>query len=352
MVKYLKIILALSIIPQFFILEILRHYPQHVDYYYSENLYPIISKSIRFLSGWIPFSIGDVCYSFVCVITLVWLLKRLKSLRHIFRSTVLDIMCSASVIFFLFHMLWGLNYYRLPLHDRLGMSTSYSTEQLISTTELLVELSNTVHEQLTDSSNHVVNPPYAVDTHFQKSYQGYQKLSYRGIDLEVEPKSIKASLFSLPLTYMGFSGYLNPFTNESQIDILIPQNSLPMTINHEQAHQLGYAAENEANFIGFISSISNRDLYFKYSGYTFALKYCLNELYRNDQSTYTALLNTIRPGILKDYKARAGFWKTYKNPIEPYMKQFYNQFLKLNNQVKGIKSYNYVVGLIVNHYQL
>ena len=51
---------------------------------------------------------------------------------------------------------------------------------------------------------------------------------------------------------MGFSGYLNPFTNEAQVDILIPKYQLPTTASHEVAHQLGYAAENEANFIGIL----------------------------------------------------------------------------------------------------
>ena len=69
---------------------------------------------------------------------------------------------------------------------------------------------------------------------------------------------------SLPLTYLGFSGYINPFTNESQINSLIPKNSIPHTASHEIAHQLGFSQELECNFIAFVNLTNNEDLYFKY----------------------------------------------------------------------------------------
>jgi hypothetical protein len=43
------------------------------------------------------------------------------------------------------------------------------------------------------------------------------------------------------------------------------------------------------------------------------------------------------------------FWKKYENPMEPIFKSVFNTFLKVNNQKDGIKSYNAVVGLIINH---
>ena len=58
--------------------------------------------------------------------------------------------------------------------------------------------------------------------------------------------SVKNSILSTPLSYMGFSGYINPFTLEAQINVNTPQLYLPTTICHEIAHQMGYSAENEA----------------------------------------------------------------------------------------------------------
>ena len=149
---------------------------------------------------------------------------------------------------------------------------------------------------------------------------------------------------------MGFSGYLNPLTNEAQVDGLIPVFKFPTTASHEVAHQLGYAAENEANFIGCLAATNNEDIYFKYSGYTFGLRHCLHEIYRRDPD-HTKLLQTINPGILKNYQEVREFWDSHKNPIEPLFQNTYSYFLKANNQQRGMKSYSYVVALLVNYFQ-
>ena len=116
---------------------------------------------------------------------------------------------------------------------------------------------------------------------------------------------------------MGFSGYLNPFTNEAQVDGLIPTYKFPTTSCHEVAHQLGYAAENEANFIGSLATIHNKDDYFKYAGYTFALRYCLAELFRRDSEIYYSILPRVNYGIIRNYQEVQTFWMDYENPLEP-----------------------------------
>jgi hypothetical protein len=148
----------------------------------------------------------------------------------------------------------------------------------------------------------------------------------------------------------GFPGYLNPFTNEAQVDILIPKYQLPSTASHEVAHQIGYAAENEANFIGMLACMHHPDPYFKYSGQVFALRYCLNEIYLRDQNRFLKLRERVRPGIFKNFKESQDFWNTYQNPLEPFFKNTYDGFLKANNQDGGIESYSYVVALIVNFF--
>ena len=149
---------------------------------------------------------------------------------------------------------------------------------------------------------------------------------------------------------MGFSGYLNPFTNEAQVDGLIPVFKFPTTSCHEIAHQLGYAAENEANFIGMLATVNNDDLYFKYSGYTFALRYCLIEIYKLDPEKYNTILESINLGIRKNYQEIQDFWQSYQNAFEPVFEKTFDSFLKANNQSKGIKSYSYIVALLVNYY--
>ncbi|HKJ06483.1 MAG TPA: DUF3810 domain-containing protein, partial [Flavobacteriaceae bacterium] len=168
---------------------------------------------------------------------------------------------------------------------------------------------------------------------------------------EVRNYHIKKSIFSTPLTYMGFAGYLNPFTNEAQINHLIPINNYPATVSHEIAHQAGIGPESEANFVGFLACISTDNITFKYSGYILALRYCLNELRFTNKIAYHNLLSEINLGVLKDYERSAAFWQSYQNRSEKYFKWFYDSFLKLNQQEEGIESYNKMVPLLINYYK-
>ncbi len=117
------------------------------------------------------------------------------------------------------------------------------------------------------------------------------------------------------------------------------------------AHQMGYASESECNFIGFLASIHNDDPYYKYSGYSFALRYCLNNWYNKDEKTYQELLKTIHPGIIENYKESEQFWMQYETPIERGFHAFYDRYLKINQQKEGINSYSKFVDLMVNYYK-
>ena len=97
--------------------------------------------------------------------------------------------------------------------------------------------------------------------------------------------------------------------------------------------------------------MNHPDVYFRYSGYTFALGYCMNELFRRDPEVAEALLEKVNPGIRKNYAEVREFWEAHKNPFEPLFMAFYNSFLEANYQKGGIKSYSYVVALLVNYFQ-
>ena len=81
------------------------------------------------------------------------------------------------------------------------------------------------------------------------------------------------------------------------------------------------------------------------------MRYTIFELYKRDKDLYTAIFKTINKGIVKDFRASSNFWKAYKNPFEPIIKKGYNAYLKANNQANGIKSYNYVVDLLISYFE-
>jgi hypothetical protein len=346
-----KILLAFSFIVVWGFTRLLATEPNWTEQYYSNGIYKIISTLSRLAFGWIPFSVGDVFYTIGGFLILRWLLRNWRRSYKDFKNWVLELLTGFSFVYLAFHFFWAFNYYRQPLHQQLSIGKDYTTQQLISVTEQFIESANAAHKSVQYSDTLKVEVPYTKTEILNKTAAGYKVLSESLPMFKYKQPSIKASLYSIPLTYMGFSGYLNPFTNEAQVDILIPKYQLPSTASHEVAHQLGYAAENEANFIGVLACLHHTDPYFNYSGQVFALRYCLNELYLRDQETFKDLRKKIHPGILKNYRESQDFWNAYENPLEPLFKTTYDSYLKANNQDKGIESYSYVVALIVNYYQ-
>lgn len=351
MLKNKKLIIALSIIPQYFIVKTLANFPEFIETYYSNGLYQFTSKALRYAFGWLPFSIGDLLYTFAGIYIIRWFILNRKRIIKDTKAWLIDVLSAVSVVYFAFHIFWGLNYYRLPLHKSLNIDNTYNTEELVKVTEQLIKKSNRLQLKIGKIDSIKVKIPYSKKELLSKSSNGYAELAKTYPSLAHTPSSLKRSLYSLPLTYMGFSGYLNPFTNEAQVDGLIPLHQYPTTAGHEKAHQIGYAAENETNFIGSLAAIYNDDVYFQYSGYIFALKYCLNEVYKRDKEIHKSLVLKINKGILLNYRESYEFGLAYENPLEPLFKFFYGNFLKANNQAKGIESYSYVVALLVNYFE-
>lgn len=346
-----QLILALAIFPAILMVKIIGLFPEFVERFYSNGIYLFTSKLSRLFLGWMPFSFGDIMYSGAIILIIRWLYLNRKQLIKSPLLWVTSVASVISIVYISFNILWGLNYYRLPLHEKLNLNKEYTTAELEDITNLLITKSNDIHFEITKNDTVKVVMPYSKKDMLKAVPKGYSILEQKFSYLKYTSTSIKPSLLSLLITYMGTGGYLNPFTNEAQINHLIPAYRYPVVASHEVAHQLGYAAENEANFIGFLAATHHKDIYFKYSGYIFALRYCINELYRRDEEKYCDAIALINKGIKKNYQESRTFWENYENPFEPIARTVYTSYLKANSQSKGMKSYSYVVALLVNYFK-
>lgn len=345
-------ILTLLLVMQWAFLRIIVQYPEKIEKYYSNGLYIYISKFLNLLFGWIPFSVGDILYAILAIVILKNIFTTIKNKEINFKNTLFKIGGFISVLFFLFHLNWGLNYFRQPVYKTLNFEREkYTTNELIGFTKKLIAKINLVHLSITKNDTIVVQNTLAKNQIKDISYTVYKNFQQNYPQYTHDNLKAKHSLFSLPLTYMGFAGYLNPITNEAQINSLIPKNTYPMIVCHELAHQVGIASESEANFIGYLASTNADDIYYNYSGYLMALRFCLYEIYQNDPATFELLKIELNTGILKDIQQSEAFWESYQNWSEQYFKTFYDTFLKANKQLDGMKSYNKVVVLLINYHK-
>lgn len=329
------------------ILMLFKKNPSWVETYYSQLVYPFIFDTHRLFFEKFSFSVGDLLYAFLVLFiakNVVSIFKKKKTSWSVIISHSLSFV---SLVLLLFNLNWGLNYYRTPLSQDLGYQMKYNETELEATFSKLVTISNQLHSRLS------VNDTTAVTIAYSKAT--ISDLIEKEFDFDLKkmgPKPyLKQSLWSTLLSYMGYAGYLNPFTLESQANSKIPNLDFMITAAHEMAHQLGIASEGEANFIAFYTSIKHSDPFVQYAGFTFALRYCYAELYKANPERAKEKIKTLHPGILKNYKELSEFWKRYQNPFEPLLKKGYDSYLKANGQAKGIQSYSTIVGYVVAYAQ-
>jgi hypothetical protein len=351
--KKINLYLSLFLVVQILLMRFIATTPEFVENYYSTGIYPIISSFFRISFGWIPFSVGDILIFYFIYRAIRFVYRLFKSRFKHGLSKLLQITAFCSVIYFCFYLFWGLNYYREPLSKNLGLTQSkYTSEQLVNLSEKLILQLNEKHQQIVANDSIKVNVPYSQKEMYTMAVNGYDNLSKTYPQLSYSFPSVKSSLMSLLQSYNGTSGYMNPLTGEAQVNSKIPKTGYPTTTCHEMAHQIGFAAENEANFVGFLAAIYNDDIYFQYAGYRMATRYVIFEIYKRDKEQYKEILKTINKGILIDFRESSEFWESYRNPFEPILKKGYNAYLKANKQSKGIQSYNYVVDLLVSYYKV
>ena len=320
------------------------YFPKYVEIVYAQNLYPIIAIVNRWGMHFFSFSVGDVIYFFGLAYLLFLFLKLLKHIKSPMQHLV-KLSNYLLKIIWIFYLSWGFNYFREPLATSLSLSEEkYTLEQLQEVSLQLIDKSNTLQLELTQNDSIAVEIPYSRSRILSKVPEGYKAIEDI-IHQKYTIPCIKSSIYSKQISYMGVSGYLNPFSGEAHVNNIYPKIFIPSIGSHEVAHQLGYAPEDEANFLGYLTASHHPDPYFKYSGNIDALYYCLMELRKADKDLFKKDLKLIHKGILKNYTEAGDFMKAHQFPID--FSSSYDAYLKLNKQKSGIKSYNEMVSLLI-----
>lgn len=325
-----------------------------VEHIYAAHLYKYISIALRSVSSLIPIPLGDLLYLILIgfiVYQIILLIRKAFKKRLQRQDRVLIPISLASfflVLYIAFKLLWGLNYARPPINKLLGISDKkYSNKELIALAEFLIKNINHI-QTLRDANPVIKTRRYSVEE-LQRvasaTYAGLAKTN--GFFLYRQPV-VKNVLNTWLITKIGLEGYYSPISGEANLNMRIPAPNLPFVTCHEIAHQLGVGREDEANLVGYICATHSSDLNFKYSGYYAVLKNVLFELRIKEPERYQDVVNFLNPGTKADYKMDRNFWMQYNSDMYLYMDVAFDKFLKLNNQNKGINSYQDIVIWLYN----
>ncbi|MBQ8993269.1 MAG: DUF3810 domain-containing protein, partial [Turicibacter sp.] len=152
------------------------------------------------------------------------------------------------------------------------------------------------------------------------------------------------------MNYTNITGIYSPFTVEANVNIAVPDSTLLFTTMHEMAHQRGYASENEANFIAFITCIHHPDTDFIYSGYLSALRYTNIALSKVNHQVLMTLNEQLNEGVKRDLRYLNEFWSQYEGKVEKTFNTMNQTYLTLNGVSDGVQSYGRVVDLLLAYY--
>ncbi|MCD0488490.1 DUF3810 domain-containing protein [Pedobacter sp. MC2016-14] len=329
--------------------------PALVEKLYVYGSYPITSAIQRFLSSFFPFSLGDFLYIILVGYALYSVIngvKKLSKTKKYFggssnKPLLIQPINFLLILYVTFKLLWGLNYVRLPIAEQLGISNEkYTTAQLVALGDYMTDRINKIQAERNPDT--LIQHIYSITELETKAAASYKQLAAKNSFFKYNNPSLKPVLNSWLVTKIGLEGYYNPLSGEANANMMLNAANLPFVACHEISHQLGIAREDEANLIGYLVATASSDLDFKYSGNYCVLKNVLFEIGVKSPADYVRLRKKINAATLKDFKADKEFWRKYNSNMFGYMETTLDQFLKLNNQQKGVESYQDIVLWLYN----
>jgi len=343
----------------FLLTQASKLFPNFIEQFYSSYLYKIIASILSAGTGFLPFSLAEFIIIFFVAFTLWYILKTILILYKcnnkrlkLFKKFVLNILAASGLIYFSFQFLWGFNYQRLNIDKIFQLNVRKSSSNELSLLcQSLVNSSNTLRKNINVNQYGVMKIPYNKNHILYVAHLGYDRASLKYSKLKDDYGTPKAILLSNSMCYTGITGFYFPFTNEANVNMAEPDSFLPFTTVHEIAHQIGFAKENEANYIAYIACINHPDINFQYSGTLAALSYSFNALWKSDPHKYKELILTCSKGVISDLKYNRKFWEGYSGPMEKMGDKINDTYLKSQNQKSGTKSYGEMVDLLIADYR-
>ncbi len=325
--------------------------------FYALHIYPVFAESISFFTSKINFSLAEFVIIALVIILIIYLLMVLfktivKRSSDYLKNFLLNIAAAISIIYFLFVLFCGINYYRYEFTYYSGLEIhESSTQELINLCEILINDANRQRAQLNTG---IEGTAEIYDADYEKTAERAQK-SFENISKQYEVlkgnyPAPKLVYFSRYMSQMRITGVFFPFTFEANVNIDVPPYQVPSTMLHELVHLRGFMREEEANFVSYLACINSGFDDFAYSGTMLALSHSMTALYYEDYDAFSKLYDTYSENVRNDLKYSSSYWKRFETKVAEVSNKVNDSYLKANNQEDGVKSYGRMVDLLLAYY--
>ncbi len=312
---------------------------------YSTTVYPRLQRVLTPLSNHLPFALLD---PLLVVVVGGALVVFMRAIRHAWRTrtigglarTVLHLLAAASAIYIVFLMLWGFNYRRVPMPDRLVLEhAAPTTEQVLDLGMSAVSAMNNLY-----AAAHQQTPaaPEWQDAALRSAFSDVQRALTDAP--QTEPGRLKRSVLGPYFRWTGVDGMVNPFGLEVIANPDLLPFERPFVAAHEWAHLAGFANEAEANFVGWLTCVRALPRH-QYSGWFYLYWEIAGEISAPDRAKLNAAL---ADGPRRDITAVVARLRRGEIPaLQQASWQVYDKYLKANRVEAGVRSYGEVVTLLL-----
>ena len=344
----LKVLLCIFFPIQWLFFNWLSQHESWIEEVYIGKVFNNLSKIFRIVTGWFPFSLGLIIFYSLVIFLVYSLVKNIITIingQQKFKSFLVNTIATLSILYGIYMITWGLAYYRKPVSIITQVDAeNIGFDEIKKLVEILIIKTNQSRKMVGTQQARANN----IKKYFAMAPNGYVQIANTHPELKYIHPSIKIGYSKAILSYLNTAGVYTFPTGEANLNANLTAFEAPFTICHEMAHQLGFASEEEANYISFLACMHNSEPIFKYSAYVGTMNYALNNLYSQDSTMYFKLKEKIDTVVLNDLSFARAKWKPYQVQwVNKLSSSIYDLFLRSNNQEAGIKSYGLVVELLV-----
>jgi len=335
-------VLPTAAVVVFLLTQAAASFPEVTEQWYSQKFYRLIAVVFSNVSAVFPFSLDDVFYilliiSFIILVFLV-IIRKLKLLSGL--NILLNTLAAGYI---LFYVLWGFNYFRSDLNERLNLKeVTPDTEIFTRQFKILVEETNKSYCKF-DNFNKT-----SIDSLVEESYKNLSlvlQINYPG-----GKRRAKKITFSHFFAKAGISGYYGPFFSEVHINNTILPEEYPFVLAHEKAHQFGITSEAEANFYAWLACITSNSKQLQYSANLQILRFFLYQGY--SLKNYKEITSGLDGNVKTDYRKIQEHWEQLRNEkVDKIATKVNDTYLKTNKIEKGIEDYTGVVKFVMDFSQ-
>lgn len=318
--------------------------------WYSAHIYSIGVNVIGRVMGILPVSASEVLlYMLLALLFAVVVRVIVVGRKDYIRQSVWNLFLLICVLFFLYVVNCGVNYYRATFSENAGIDASeYTMQDLAETCRWLTERVREDSANINRDEGQVMTLAH-VNVE-EESRRAMQRLGKKQPVLEGYYPKPKGLMFPWILSVQNLTGIYSPFTVEANYNTGITAYNIPFTACHELSHLRGFMEEKEANFIGFLACRESDVPEFRYSGSLMGWIYCMNVLYRTDYEAWEEIRSIFPKEAEADLRANNEYWEKYDTPVAEVSNKINDTYLKANGQSDGVESYDRMVDLIVSEY--